>query len=580
MPRTFASFFTAGAIVASLVFRSSTASACTGDSQCTPSQFCNTQTAGCVSRLANGTPIPTITGHTPALAGTCTPNVGAAVCVSTVCDSDNLCGYGPGHSGCNGANAATLCRSTICSVSGVCLAPGTCAADGDCAGNQFCNTQTSVCTVKLTNGNAIPTISGHTPALFGQCTATVAPVVCSSSICDTADNACGYADGHGTCDDTTGPNICRSGVCAPTGICGSAGGCTTDPMCPAGQFCNTDTRSCVAKLANGDSIPTIAGHTPVLDGTCSSGAVGAAVCTAGLCDGDGKCGLGDAHGPCTTDNAAQVCRSGVCTPENVCKIVDAGAGGCTADVQCLSNQFCNTETKACVAKIANGEAIPTTAGHDPPLAGQCDDAAAKAVCAAGVCDASDGKCGLVDGHGPCASDNVTVVCRSGLCAGAGDTCGPAPPPSVATRSACLRDDECPAGQYCDTGVTSCKPKLANGDPLPTIPSHTPNLTGVCTAEAAQSVCISGTCDPADQRCGYLEGHGRCTDANAASVCRSKKCDPIGFCGFLDDGQLQGGGCSATGDGEAGRASLAVLGVLALAVTCRKRSSSRRCRRTR
>jgi MYXO-CTERM domain-containing protein len=143
---------------------------------------------------------------------------------------------------------------------------------------------------------------------------------------------------------------------------------------------------------------------------------------------------------------------------------------------------------------------------------------------------------------------------------------------VATRSACLQDTECQTGQYCDTASTTCKAKLANGEALPKSPGHTPDLTGVCNANVAGAVCASGACDLADNRCGYADGHGRCTDANAASVCRSKLCDPIGFCGFVDDGQLQGGGCSTTadGDGESGRASLAVLGMLALAVRGRRR----------
>ena len=61
----------------------------------------------------------------------------------------------------------------------------------------------------------------------------------------------------------------------PTGlqvatISGTATGCTLDSECSAAQFCDTQTFVCTGKLANGNAIPTIAGHAPPLTGVCSA----------------------------------------------------------------------------------------------------------------------------------------------------------------------------------------------------------------------------------------------------------------------------------------------------------------------
>ena len=557
---------------AGLVLVSAPAWACSADTDCNQStQFCNTQTAACVARIANGQPIPTISGHNPPLNGTCTGSVGAAVCATSLCDSNNLCGWAAGHSGCDAATAGR-CQSGICSVSGVCLDPGTCAVDGDCTTSQFCNTQTKACTAKESNGTAIPSFTGHSPPVTGQCNLQVAPVVCASNVCDTADNACGYGDGRGTCDGTSGPLVCRSGVCAPTGICQPASGCTADNMCVSTQYCNTASHACVDKVKNGDPIPTVSGHTPDIAGKCTP-AVGASVCAAGFCDTDDKCGLNDTHGPCTSVNAAQVCRGGLCTTGNTCTS-PASTVGCTADIQCVSTEFCDTATTKCVAKLANGEAIPTLDGHTPPLTGECNDATGKAVCVAGACDTADGKCGLADGHGPCGPNDGPVLCRSGVCGGTGGTCGTAPPaPPPPPQVGCTFEYECQAGQYCDNQAKACKPKLANDQPIPNLVGHVPVVAGKCGDEAAQIVCASGVCDTTDQRCGYRDGQGTCTEATGPTVCRSSVCEPPGVCGFKDDGALGGGGCSTTGDSEDGRWSLVGLGALLLAVLGRRRKQT-------
>jgi len=60
---------------------------------CTAARSATQSTGSCTQKLHNGIMVPTITGHTPALTGSCTVDVGTAVCAESVCDSnDDKCG--------------------------------------------------------------------------------------------------------------------------------------------------------------------------------------------------------------------------------------------------------------------------------------------------------------------------------------------------------------------------------------------------------------------------------------------------------------------------------------------------------
>ncbi len=135
-----------GATGLQVVSMSGIASGCTADNQCADSQFCNTQTATCVGDLPSGTPIPTITGHTPVLDGVCASGVGEAVCDAGVCDmSNNECGLANGNGPCTATNGPTLCQSGACSQNGNCEPSGGCNVDGDCAGGELCDMATNMC---------------------------------------------------------------------------------------------------------------------------------------------------------------------------------------------------------------------------------------------------------------------------------------------------------------------------------------------------------------------------------------------------------------------------------------------------
>jgi len=212
-------------------------------------------------------------------------------------------------------------------------ATGGCAVDTDCETSTFCNTETELCVAQLDNGEPIPTIQGHDPELDGTCTEEVGAIVCTSGVCDTADDLCGYDIGHAC----TANQECRSNQCDPTtNVC--IPGCIVDSDCDTGNFCNTELEMCVPQLANGKPIPTIPGHDPELDGICTPD-VGAIVCVSGVCDtSDDLCGFGFGH-PCT---ASPECRSNNCN-------MDTGL----CDLPCCGNTYgANMDGKCVICEDA------------------------------------------------------------------------------------------------------------------------------------------------------------------------------------------------------------------------------------
>ncbi|HEY2388722.1 MAG TPA: hypothetical protein VGK30_17335 [Candidatus Binatia bacterium] len=237
--------------------------------------------------------------------------------------------------------------------------------------------------------------------------------------------------------------------------------CSVDGDCLSSEWCQASNGTCQAKLTNGSMIPTDPGHSPTLNGTCTVPA-GVVVCASAVCDtADNRCGDADFHGPCTQGNGGVVCRSGACSVSGVCE----PAGGCVVDADCSGSQWCNESAGACMAKIANGGAIPSDPPHtSPTLNGTCTPAVGALVCASGVCDVSDNSCGFANGDGPCSQGNGATVCRSGVCSQNGD-CEPA--------GGCLVDADCPSGDVCAPGNV-CVP-VATPTPTATpAPTATPD----------------------------------------------------------------------------------------------------------
>lgn len=523
---------------------------CNVDADCTGSTWCMVSAHTCTTKLPNDMAIPIDGPHTsPTLDGTCTSDAGALVCQSGVCDADDRCGFDVGGGPCDAGDATVVCRSLTCSQNGTCMPVGGCNVDADCAGDNWCVVSMHACTPKLGNGAVMPVDVPHlAPTLDGTCTDDAAAAVCVSAVCDQADDRCGFANGDGTCDAGnadvvcrstvcdadqkcgyldgdgpctlgSGPVVCRSGVCSPNGaVCMPVGGCAVDADCGAGEWCNSETFSCVPKLANEQPIPSVAGHAPTLTGKCST-AAGDAVCDSGACDtSDDLCGFADGSGPCTAIDGSVVCRSGICGAMGVC----GAAVTCTADADCQqATQYCDTQAHHCVAKLPNGGAMPVVSGHTPALDGVCSPAEATVVCQSGVCDVDDDKCGYENGDGPCTISDAGTVCRSSTCSPNGSVCVPS--------GGCAVDADCTATQWCNTELFACVSKLPNGGGIPTVGGHAPALAGKCDTAVGAAVCQSGVCDVHDDKCGYADGSGPCTDADAGIVCREGACSQTNVC---------------------------------------------------
>jgi MYXO-CTERM domain-containing protein len=354
--------------------------------------------------------------------------------------------------------------------------------------------------------------------------------VCTSTVCDTADNKCGYANGDGPCTAATGPKECRSGACSTNGKCEPAGGCNVDADCAAGDWCAEATHTCTPQLANGKPVPTDGPHTnPTLNGTCTA-AAGILVCVSAVCDTkDNECGYANGDGPCTVASGTTVCRSAACSTNGTCE----PAGGCNVDADCVAADWCAESTHTCTPKLANGTAVATDPAHtNPTLNGTCTAAAGALVCASAVCDTKDNECGYANGDGPCTLADGGTVCRSGTCSSTGVCIAP---------STCNVDADCAAGHWCDETAHTCAAQLANGSPVPTDGPHTnPTLNGTCTVAAGTLVCTSGVCDTKDNECGYANGDGPCTTSDGTIVCRSGACSTNGTC-------EPAGGCNTNAD---------------------------------
>jgi hypothetical protein len=536
---------------------------CAQDSNCPAGQWCNESASDCTPTLANGTAMPTDVAHAnPTLNGTCTAAAGALVCTSAVCDTrDNDCGYANGDGPCTATNGVIDCRSGACSTNGTCEPAGGCNVDADCTSGRWCNETSHTCTPKIGNGGALPTDAAHAnPTLDGTCTAAAGTLVCTSGVCDTRDNECGYVNGDGPCTATNGATVCRSGACSTNGTCVPAGGCNVDADCASGNWCTESSHACTPKIGNGGALPTDGAHAnPTLDGTCTA-AAGALVCTSGVCDTrDNECGYANGDGPCTATNDVTVCRSGACSTGGTCE----PAGGCAVDSDCTSGHYCDESTHTCTAKVANGGAVPTDPAHtNPTLDGTCTAAAGALACASGVCD-TDNACGYKNGDGPCTPGDggATSVCRSGLCAPSGDAGG--------VCVVCVTDGDCPTGQVCSASKACVVPAVDAGPADGGLPD------GDAGEDAAEGAAADAPADaPADaaaQDAPPDAAAETAADSAGATDAAEAASPPVHGDATVDGGYIEGGGCSAAGGRRSGGnevpgsmlGALSVLGVLAM-----------------
>jgi hypothetical protein len=246
-----------------------------------------------------------------------------------VCDTtDNKCGYANGDGPCTVMTGPTVCRSGTCSTNGTCEPTGGCNTDADCATGQWCKEGAHTCTAQLANGVSIPTDPTHTnPVLNGMCSATAGTLVCQSSVCDTKDNECGYANGDGPCTVGDGGNrgsVCRSGICASTGAnMGLCEACSTNGDCPTGEVCSAS-NTCV---------------TPGVDAGADAGPVEAGVDAGpGVDSGSGvDASTADSGGPGQDASAADSSTSEDASPGEDATADASGDSGVEAGVDASDN---------------------------------------------------------------------------------------------------------------------------------------------------------------------------------------------------------------------------------------------------
>jgi hypothetical protein len=134
--------------------------------------------------------------------------------------------------------------------------------------------------------------------------------------------------------------------------------------------------------------------------------------------------------------------------EPICSGTTNLCGGCRQDTDCKAGKWCNISTAVCSDQLANDKSLPNDPGHVAPapiLNAKCTVPAAALVCASGVCEMADNKCGFANGTG-CSSDNTK--CRSGICFPADMKCG-LPVGENCTINESCRSGVCTAAGKCD-----------------------------------------------------------------------------------------------------------------------------------
>ena len=488
-------------------------SACTGDDECSPNQYCE-------------------------LNGTAGNGCFAKKVISRACNSD------------------TECRSGHCSNQKC----GQCLNESECLPGQFCNTEHtsgSRCTAKRAIGYTCDRNEKCESAICarGYCSACTGDDQCSSDqYCElngTTGNRCFAKKTVGTA--CGGDTECTSGHCSNQ----KCGQCSNDWECSPEQYCNTEHTSgsrCAAKKASGygcdrnekcESAICARGYCSECTGDdqCSSDQYCELNGTAGnrcfakktigtLCGSDTEC----IYNHCSNQKCVQCLNDSECLPGKFCETEDSSGSGCaakraigytcdrnekcesaicarghcsecTGDDECSSDQYCelnDTKGNRCFAK----KTIGTACGGDTE-------------CTSGRC--SNQKCGQCFNNWECSPGQFcnTEHTSGSRCAAKraiGYTCdrNEKCESAICARgycSECTGDDECSSDQYCELNGTKgnrCFAKKTIG-----------------TACGGDTECTSGRCS--NQKCGQCFNNWECspgqfcnTEHTSGSRCTAKR----------------------------------------------------------
>lgn len=343
-----------------------------------------------------------------------------------------------------------------------------CTGDNGSAGTAPCPAATPACT----NGQCV------------QCTAAnVAACAGGAPTCDLATNTCGGCNG----DNGSGATRACATTAAPACVAGQCVQCTaakTDACTGLTPACDVGTNQCAG--CNGDNASGAAQACPTIANP--------------FCKGDGSCGKCAINADCIGHP-----NGAICGPSGAC------GASCALDTDCIvATQWC--AAGVCLTKTANGELVPNVA----PVNATCNVANGLRVCASGVCDTADNRCGLKNGA-TCGPPPNGAQCRSATCFAADNKCG------------------LPAGQPCvnqnDCRSLVCPPSGKCAD---------------CQNDAACGATTSGkVCDDIAKTCGNgcrgTGGNGcptgqTCTSKNAA-IGKCVKCLDDAGCGSATSGQV-------------------------------------------
>jgi hypothetical protein len=443
---------------------------------------------------------------TTCTAPTCTTGTERA---TAKCDGAGVCVAGAVHD-----CTPYICGPNACATT--CAVPTDCAQDFTCIGG----------TCKKKSGGA--TCAGAAECATGFCEQGV----CCDKACPGPCTACNLPGTGGVCSNVPAGqdplNQCTdqgAATCGTDGACNGAGACRL----------YTSGTSCAM-------------------GSCA----GSTLTLASLCDGAGKCVVGNSRScdPFLCDTGAackNTCGTNTdCTTGNLCLNGSCGkksnGGTCTATTDCMSGfcqqgiccgGACTGTCQSCAIPGKEGTCSPVPAGQDP--LNQCSDQTAATCGTDGACNGA-GSCELYVAGTTCAPATCSMgtFTQAGTCNGTG-TCQPGASSSCGTyacdtnntcRTTCTMDAHCAAGFVCNSGV--CSKKL-NAAPCA---AGTECQSGQCQ----QGVCCASSCTGMCRSCALTGTAGTCTvappgqdplnqcpDAGAASCGTDGTCDGAGAC---------------------------------------------------
>eukprot|EP01061_Rhynchopus_euleeides_P002336 TRINITY_DN1179_c0_g1_i14.p1 TRINITY_DN1179_c0_g1~~TRINITY_DN1179_c0_g1_i14.p1 ORF type:complete len:7328 (+),score=1490.81 TRINITY_DN1179_c0_g1_i14:2229-21986(+) len=462
------------------------------------------------------------------------------ICTATSqCHTDGLCEpltgrcnvpIKPAGTACDDMNPAT--SGDMCTGDGSCMGVDkclgvVCSPSDQCHAAGLCDSLTGLCSDPVLPSDTLCS-DGDPSTTDDRCSAGACSgsIVCGGTVCRPQNPACSVAvcDGGKTCterpksdgiacndnDQSTSTDTCNAGACVGTNPCSTVQ-CAAQGQCRSVGVCNPQTGICSNPM--------------VPDGTaCDDGedATGNDVCAAGQCKGESKCkgvvctGSDACHDSGVCDERTGLCSDPpkatgtACTDGNSLTLDDKCVNGvCTGVITCGTDTCISSNPACMIAKCDNSQCTespqPDGIGcndNDPStfsdrcVSGKCQGISRcegivctpSSLChAAGVCDATTGKCTirLNPAGTPCDDNNAQTI-----------------------------DDMCTAKGVC-TGVERCKGVVCS------------------SSDACHEV---GTCNPSTGKCSdpVKPGGVGCDDGNPDTVddkCLNGVCAGTVLCGM-------------------------------------------------